>query len=165
MGYGDLPELRAVIKDKPRELLLALHTEYGERWKHDSNQIWTIGLVFIPLSLSGIAVSSRGAWQTVAIAVFSSLLIWIWYWISQRLRARLDQEWAVYSALESELLGLEPPRLMHGLTELVQADSVTLFSLRRLRLVIAITITAAWLIVAFSVILSVYTGKGVGMVP
>jgi hypothetical protein len=137
-------ELRAALNGQPREILLPLHVEYGQRWKHDSNQIWAIGLVFIPLSLSGIAVPSENVRQTVAIAVFSTILIWIWYLISQSLRARLDQEWAVYSALESELLNLDPPKLNHGLTEFVPPSSFTLLSLRRLRLVIAVWITIAW---------------------
>lgn len=154
MSHNGLPELRAALKGQPRELLIALHAEYGERWKHDSNQIWTIGLVFIPLSLSGIAVAPLGSWQTIAIAIFSSILIWIWYGISQGLRARLDQEWAVYSVLESELLALEPPRFRYGLAELVPASSTTFLSLRRLRLIIATTITAAWMIVAASAVLN-----------
>lgn len=152
MNSDRLAELRRVLAGQDPELLLPLLTEYGQRWKHDSNQIWSIGVIFIPLSLSGVLVAPGNNVRTLTVAFFSIVLIWIWYGISQGLRSRLDQAWVVYATIESALFKLDPPKINHGLTELVPRTG-SAFSLRRLRLLIAIAITAAWLLVTISAFL------------
>jgi hypothetical protein len=154
LSSAELTQLKNILEGQEHDLLLALLNEYGQRWKHSGNQIWSIGVIFIPLSLSGIVVAPGGVGRTCAIAFFSAVLIWIWYWIGQSLRSRLDQDWAVYAAIESVLLKLDPPRLNHGLTDLVPRVGFAI-PIRRLRLVIAITITAAWLLVTISTLLAV----------
>lgn len=145
MSSAELVQLRRALEGQDPDLLLVLLSEYGLRWKHSASQIWSIGVIFIPLSLSGVVVVLGGTVRTLGIALFSAVLIWIWYWISQSIRSRLDQDWAVYATLESILLKLDPPRLKRGLVELVPRTGY-FFSVRRLRLLIAITITLAWLL-------------------
>jgi hypothetical protein len=137
--------LSETLKGKDTVVLVALLDEYGQRWKHSATQIWSISVIFIPLSLSGVAVDLGDRERTLGIAFFSSALIWIWYWLSQSIRSRYDQDWAVYAAIESTLLGLDPPRLNRGLVEFVPRIGYT-FSVRRLRLLIAMTVTVAWIL-------------------
>jgi hypothetical protein len=142
-------QLRRVLGEQEALLLLALLDEYGQRWRHSATQIWSIGVIFIPLSLSGVVITTGNTIRSYGIAVFSVVLIWIWYWISQSIRSRLDQDWSVYAAIESSLLKLEPPRLKRGLVELAPRTNY-LFSIRKLRLMIAIVITLAWLLLTVS---------------
>jgi hypothetical protein len=154
VGSADLVYLRRSLEGQDPALLLALLNEYGQRWKHSSNQIWSIGVIFIPLSLSGVVVAPGNPARTLGLALFSIILIWIWYWISQSLRSRLDQDWVVYAALESSLLKLDPPKLTRGLAELVPRNSY-FFSVRKLRVLIAIAITLAWLVLTISTLVPV----------
>ena len=147
-------ELEKALEGQNLELLLTLLDEYGQRWKHSATQIWSIGVIFIPLSLSGVVVPHGSPAHTFGIAFFSIVLIWIWYWISQSIRSRLDQDWAVYAAIESVLLKLDPPRLNRGLVELVPRKGY-LFSVRKPRIVIAVVITFAWLLLVISALVAV----------
>lgn len=149
MSSAELVNLRRALEGQDPDLLLALLSEYGERWKHSANQIWSIGVIFIPLSLSGIVVVLGRSARTLGIAIFSTVLIWIWYCISQSIRSRYEQDWAVYAAIESALLKLDPPRLSRGLVELVPRTGFWL-SVRRLRVMIAVAITLAWLLLTIS---------------
>lgn len=153
MSSDGLVHLRRALEGQDSDLLLALLDEYGQRWKHSATQIWSIGVIFIPLSLSGVVVPFGSPIRTSGIAFFSIVLIWIWYWISQSIRSRLDQDWTVYAAIESILLKLDPLRLNRGLVELVPRTGY-LFSVRKLRILIAITITLAWLLLTISMLVA-----------
>lgn len=145
MASVETASLSEILSEKDPNLLLALLDEYGQRWKHSANQIWSISVIFIPLSLSGVAVDLGDAVRTLGIAFFSSALIWIWYWLSQSIRSRYDQDWIVYAAIESALLKLDPPRLNRGLVEFVPRIGYS-FSVRKIRLLIALTVTSAWIV-------------------
>ena len=144
-------DLLKIFADKDETVLLALLSEYAGRWRHSNNQMWSIGAVFIPLSLSGIVLGLDDKYKTLGIALFSIVLIWIWYLTSAGLRSLIDSDWKVYAAVESALLKLNPPRLKRGVGEIVENDVKKSVSLRKVRLLIPIVITIAWI---FTVILS-----------
>jgi hypothetical protein len=147
----DLSELLRVLKGKPKEILLPLLSEYANRWRHHGNQIWSTGAVFIPLSLSGVALGVGDPYRTLAVAIFSIILIWLWYAISLRLRADMEQNWQVYAAIESTLLKIVPPLRERGIEELLASKKQTRLKIKRIRLLVPLIITVAWL---FTVILA-----------
>lgn len=151
MSPNNLSELRSTLERQDPKVLLALLSQYSERWHHNSTQIWSTGSIFVPLSLSGIALGFDDRYRTVAVALFSIVLIWIWYFISERLRRIIDRNWQVYATIETVLLKLDPPRLNYGLDELIPRQRQREFHLRRVRFFIPVVITIAWL---FAVILS-----------
>lgn len=138
-------DLLKIFENKDEAILLALLSEYGERWRHSNNQMWSIGAVFIPLSLSGIVLGLDDKYKTLGVAIFSIILIWIWYRISAGLRSLIDSDWKVYSAIESELLKINPPPLKRDVSEIAAKDITKSVSLRKIRLLIPVVITIAWL--------------------
>jgi hypothetical protein len=154
MASEKVPELIKALEGKSPEILLALLSEYADRWRHNSNQIWSTGSVFIPLSLSGVALGVGDPYRTLAVAIFSLILIWIWYSMSERLRIVIDRNWLVYSAVESALLKIKPPLLKYGIDELIPTKPKKYVHLRKVRAFIPIIITIAWVFtVALSFIL------------
>ena len=148
---NDLSELLGVLRGKPKEILLPLLSEYASRWRHHGNQIWSTGAVFIPLSLSGVALGVGDPYRTLAVAIFSIILIWLWYAISMRLRADIERNWQVYAAIESTILKIEPPLRKLGIDELVPSKRQTRLKIKAIRFFIPLIITIAW---CFTVVLA-----------
>lgn len=148
--FKDLNDLLNKLKNLDRDILIAMHSELGDRWKHSGNQIWTIGSIFIPLSLSGIVLGLDNFYRTCAIALFSITLIWIWYLISLALRKTVDRNWMAFSLFEFALLDLTPPVTKYGIDDLiikiVPTSPKVKISVRKLRIVIPLTITLIWLL-------------------
>ncbi len=137
-------EIKARIKGKSPKLLEVLLTEYSQRWKLYINLIWSISGIFIPLSLSGIAVALNNWLQTAFVGVFSMVLIWVWYFVTRELRLSADQNRQVCVALESELLKAKLPTDGYGLLQLAPVTKQKKIHVCTLRKVIAIVITAGW---------------------
>ncbi|MBW4542001.1 MAG: hypothetical protein KME43_23085 [Myxacorys chilensis ATA2-1-KO14] len=141
-------KLEELLEQSSQEVLLALLIKYADEWKHFSNQIWSISSIFIPLSLSGIAFAFDKPFKTSVIAAFSIILIWIWYFLTDRAQMIIDNIWKIYAAIETKLLKLKEPLIKSGLTEVVPHRRRV--SLRKIRLWIAATITGAWLFTAIT---------------
>lgn len=149
MTLEELPELKRALAEKNDEILLSLLSQYSEKWRHYSDQIWSTGSVFIPLSLSGVALGIDDFYRTIAVALFSILLIWIWYSISSKLRKLIDRSLCVYAHIESSVLKLKQPCLEHGIDELIPKSKD--MPIRKVRRLIPIGVSLAWaLIVALS---------------
>lgn len=145
----NLDNVHKELKGQGAENLRCLYSEYSERMRHSGAQIWLIGSVFIPLSLSGVVLSLSNPVHTLAIAGFSIFLIWVWYLISARIRTALDRDFAICAAIETAMLNLERPLTRVGLNELiVPLDKKKQMRLRHIRLGIAVFISAGWSIVA-----------------
>lgn len=104
----------ASLRSQDPESLRCFYTEYSERMRHTGAQVWLTGSVFIPLSLAGVIVTFKTPGQTFAVAVFSILLIWIWYLISVVPRHTLDRDLAISVILEAAMLHLEGDLADHG---------------------------------------------------
>jgi hypothetical protein len=137
--------LTAALIEKDPQILQALLSIYSERLLHHSNQLWAIGSVLIPLSLSGIAFGLNNPIQTLFIGMFSIALIWIWYTFTVNIRKLIDQTYQICGSLESVLLGLDPPLTKMGLEELNPEKGHN--QLRTIRLSIPIIVTFGWLVV------------------
>jgi hypothetical protein len=146
MTPNESSELLKTLEGKDTDVLLPLLSEYAERWRHSNNQMWSTGAVFIPLSLSGVALGVGDKYRTLFIAIFSVILIWIWYLITARLRSLIDNDWQVYAAIESTILKLNPPYLKRGLGEIVLSQTKKPASIRRIRLLIPMIVTGAWIV-------------------
>ena len=140
-----LTPVEQALHNRDKDVLLDLLSRYSDEWKHHSNQIWSTGSIFIPLSLSGVAFISNDLLRNIAIALFSIILIWIWYIISSTFRNLLDRAWRVYAALESALLHLDPPYLSYGISEVIPRKKS--ISSRNIRLIIALVITMSWILI------------------
>lgn len=132
------------LKENPPEVLIALLNEYSARWRHNSNQIWAVGALFIPLSLSGISLGLDSPVRTLLVGLFSIFLIFIWYGITDSLRVIIDRNWRVYAAVESELIALDPPLRQYGLDEIVCGPPTKRISTRRLRKLIVSGVVFGW---------------------
>ncbi len=151
----NLDRILKVLKDKDSEVLRCLYVEYSQRMRHNGAQIWLIGSVFIPLSLSGIVLGFSDRYRTLALALSSSLLIWLWYFISQRIRTDLDHDLAICAAIETTLLKPERPYTKRGIDESIEVlGKKTGISLRYLRLIIPLAITIAWSLITIWAFLS-----------
>lgn len=137
--------LVTALKKKDRHTLETLLVIYSERLLHHSNQLWSIGAVFIPLSLSGVALGLGSPTQTMLVGAFSITLIWIWYLISLNLRDAIDQTYIICGSIETVLLSLNPPQVKRGLYELIPRKSLT--RLKNVRSFIPIIVTFGWLVV------------------
>lgn len=144
----DSPELLKIFAEKDESVLLALLSEYAARWRHSDNQMWSIGAVFIPLSISGVAFGFGDKYRTLGIAVFSIFLIWIWSMISSALRSWIDLDWKMYAAVETTILKLNPPRLKAGVAEIARPSIEKSLAVRKISWVIPIWITIAWIFTA-----------------
>ena len=144
----DSPELLKIFAEKDEAVLLALLSEYAARWRHSDNQMWSIGAVFIPLSISGVAFGFGDKYRTLGIAIFSIMLIWIWYMISSALRSWIDLDWKMYAAVETTILKLNPPRLKAGVSEVAKPSTEKSFAVRNVSWLIPIWITIAWIFMA-----------------
>jgi hypothetical protein len=123
-----------------------LYRVYSARRQHRGAHIWTIGAIFIPLAVSGAAALNPGMpGRTLAVAVVSIVLIWIWFCISETLRHRIDSVLTVCAALETVMLKREAPLNVRGLERLHRGQGLLL---GHLRATIAVIITTVWLIVA-----------------
>ena len=145
MPSNSSSERLKILADKEPEILLPLLSEYANRWRHSSNQIWSTGAVFIPLSLSGVIFGFGDPYRTLGIAIFSIILIWIWYSISLKLRSLINRNWQVYAAIESTLLKLDPPLLRQGLDDLLPRKTSKYTSIRKVRFLIPLIISIAWI--------------------
>jgi hypothetical protein len=142
----DLLQLREILKGGDPDTLRCLYKEYSTRRQHRGASIWTIGAIFIPLSVSGAAaLNPEIPGRTSAMAAVSIVLIWIWFCISETLRHRIDSVLTVCVALEAVMLRRELPLEIRGLEGLHRKQGLLL---GRLRVVIAVVITTVWLIVA-----------------
>lgn len=144
----DSPELLKIFAEKDESVLLALLSEYAARWRHSDNQMWSIGAVFIPLSISGVAFGFGDKYRTLGIAVFSIFLIWIWSVISSALRSWIGLDWKMYAAVETTILKLNPPRLKAGVAEIARPSIEKSLAVRKISWVIPIWITIAWIFTA-----------------
>src|SRR5437763_1771107 len=131
--------LTAALIEKDPQILQTLLSIYSDRLLHHSNQLWAIGSVLIPLSLSGIAFGLNSPIQTLFIGAFSITLIWIWYVFTVNIRKLIDQTYQVCGSIESVLLNLDPPLTKAGLEELNPEKSHNY--LRTIRLFIPIIVT------------------------
>ena len=152
MNSDPILNLRANLANQSQDVLLPLLSEYAQRWRHNSNQIWSIGSVFIPLSMSGAVITFTSDIQAIMVAIFSIALIWIWYLISRDLRSTIDLNWKVYAEVESALLKIKLPRGKYGLTEYVPSKRIRP-SFKTVRLFIPILITVAWIVIVVYTIL------------
>ena len=153
MKPKDSIQIIAVLKKVDHQTLLSLLSIYSEKILHNSNQLWAIGAVFIPLSLSGIAIGLNSLMQTILIGSFSIILIWIWYFISMNLRDAIDQTYKICGSIETVLLKFDPPRNNMGLYELIPSNRLK--RLKVIRLFIPIIVTIGWLVViTISIIIS-----------
>ena len=142
----DLLQLCEILEGGDPDTLRCLYKEYSTRRRHRGAHIWTIGAIFIPLSVSGAAVLNPGIpGRTPAMALVSIALIWVWFYISDTLRHRIDSILTVCAALETVMLRRESPLEIRGLEGLHREQGLTL---GRLRVVIAVAITTVWGIVA-----------------
>jgi hypothetical protein len=143
----DSPELLKIFAEKDEAVLLALLSEYAKRWRHSDNQIWSVGAVFIPLSISGVAFGFGDKYRTLGIAIFSTFLIWIWYMISSALRSWIDLGWKMYAAVETTILKLNPPRLKAGVSEVAKLGTEKTISVRSVSWLIPTLITIGWIFI------------------
>jgi hypothetical protein len=144
--HHDLLQLCEILEAGDSDTLRCLYEEYSTRRRHRGAHIWTIGAIFIPLSVSGAAALNPGMpGRTLAVAAVSIVLIWIWFCISETLRHRIDSVLTVCAALETVMLKREPPLNIRGLEGLHRRQGTLL---GHLRVIIAVIITIVWLIVA-----------------
>jgi hypothetical protein len=144
----ELAKVRKAVEGHDSEDLRCLYTEYSARMRTRGTQIWNIGAVFIPLSISGIAFLNDDPNRTLAVAVFSTLMIWIWFTLSTALRDGFEQARVICATLETVILNVETPLCRKGLEELIVHPQRRVWPrLRHIRLAIPIVITAIWLIV------------------
>ena len=142
----DLLQLCGILEGGDPDTLRCLYKEYSTRRRNRGAHIWTIGAIFIPLSVSGAAALHPGIpGRTSAMAAVSIVLIWIWFCISETLRHRIDSVLTVCAALETVMLRRESPLGIRGLEGLHRKQGILL---GRLRVVIVVVITTVWLIVA-----------------
>jgi hypothetical protein len=137
--------LTAALIDKDPQILQTLLSIYSDRLLHHSGQLWAIGSVLIPLSLSGIAFGLNSPIQTLFIGAFSITLIWIWYVFTVNIRKLIDQTYKICGSIESTLLDLDPPLVKTGLEELNPEKGHN--HLKTIRLFIPIIVTFGWLVV------------------
>ena len=148
--YDDLKEVFTIIRNQEPENLRCLYDEHSARMRHSGSQIWIIGTIFIRLSLSGMIFGLNDPTRVIPVAVFSIILIWIWYYISKAIRVSLDKDLAVCAALETVLLNRGIPMVRSGLSELVGMKyKFRGFSLWRIRYMIALLVTLVWITLAF----------------
>jgi hypothetical protein len=153
MKRAPSPQIVAALQKKDPHVLETLLSTYSGRLLHHSNQLWSIGAVFIPLSLSGIAFGLSNPINTIMVGGFSIILIWIWYFISVNLRALIDQTYQIIGSLESVLLNLNPPCYKSGLDELVPSKGLRY--LKFVRLSIPLIVTIGWtVVIIFSLIIA-----------
>ena len=145
MKRSPSPQIVAALQKKDPRILEILLSTYSARLLHHSNQLWSLGAVFIPLSLSGIASGLGSPINTLLVGAFSIILIWIWYLISVNLRALIDQTYRIIGAVESVLLNLDPPCYRSGIDELI--PSTGLSRLKFIRLMIPMIVTIGWIAV------------------
>jgi hypothetical protein len=145
MKRAPSPQIIDALQKKDPHMLETLLSIYSVRLLHHSNQLWSIGAVFIPLSLSGVVFGLNNPVNTLLVGVFSIILIWIWYLISVNLRALIDQTYRIIGSLESVLLNLNPPCYKSGLDELVPSKGLS--HLKFVRLMIPIIVTIGWITV------------------
>ncbi len=137
---------RQNIQAGDQDIMLSLLSCYSEEWRHFSEQIWLIGTIFIPLSLSGVAFIGSDPRKTFGIAFFSIILIWTWYFLTVRLRVILDKSQRTYFALEDRLLKMGsslPSTEFRKITTLPKSR----LSMRNLRRIIAFAVTIAWILI------------------
>ena len=145
----NLDEVFTALKDKDAENLRCLYAEYSARMRHSGAQIWVIGSVFIPLSLSGIILGISDPCHTIPVAGFSAFLVWAWYFISARIDTALERDLAICAVIETTILKLEQPLIRRGLNELVvPIEKKREIRLRHVRLAVPIAVTVGWLLVA-----------------
>lgn len=140
-----IPTLQKALECKDREILLALLESYATDLRHYSTQIWTIGAVIIPLSLSGVVIALDDPIKTCLIALFSVMLIWIWYFLSVRLRVIVDRSMLIYVAIESQLLELGKDNQSVSLYMIAPLSKGRL-SLRTTRLLVVVAVTFVWIV-------------------
>lgn len=145
-----LEDLYNELKGQDPKTLAILYNEYSTRMRHSGSHIWIVGSVFIPLSLSGIAIGLDNPFQTMGIAAFSIFLIWIWYSLSHRMRSLLERDLRICAVIEKVMLNSEKKMEKLGLPELmiVQSSRKRGKGLRKIRLIIPVGISIGWIIVS-----------------
>jgi hypothetical protein len=142
----NLDEVLKALKDQDPENLRCLYTEYSQRMRYSGAEIWHIGSVFIPLSLSGVVLGLGDPKRTVAVALSSIFLIWIWYLMSVRLDTILSRDLAICGAIETMMLKTERPMTERGLNEIIKPlKEKREVRLRQSRLAIPVLISVGWL--------------------
>lgn len=101
--HGELVKTMAGLEsDKERnDWLRHLHSRYSERFMKDNDRIWTIGNIFIPLSLVGLAGLHQATVYTVLpIAIASIALMFFWLMFAENHRAAQNYSLAIVKAIE-----------------------------------------------------------------
>jgi len=149
----DLDQVRKALEgqDQNTENLRCLYTEYSARMRNRGAQIWIIGSVFIPLSISGVALGLTDIRHILAVALFSIALIWTWFFISLALRNGFERALAICATIETVMLKGQLPLSRRGLDDLiVSLQKEKGVRLRHIRLAIPFVITVMWLLAVIS---------------
>ncbi len=161
-NHSDSDELDKILKaleKKGKGTLRYLYAEYTERARNKGAHIWIIAALFIPLSISGVvALENDEPCRTIWIASASIAMIWIWFFLSEALRNKLDRDLQVRNMLEAMILGLETPLTWKDLAELFDrpqkedcfsalVQRIFQNSIRIIRRYIVSSITIGWIII------------------
>ena len=129
--------------------LSTLYTSYLTRMLSDNGRIWSIGAIFIPLSLSAFAaypaISAPTPFKLWVLASASSALIWCWLFIAENHRAFQEKSRAWLVAIQRHLkvdVGgvkvVEP-----GLNQMLTGSGI----IQQMRWWLAYLVTGGWAIV------------------
>ena len=150
----DLDQVRKA-EGQDAENLRCLYTEYSARMRNRGTHIWIIGSVFIPLSISGVALDLTDIRHILAVAFFSIALIWTWFFISLALRNGFERALAICATIETVMLNRQLPLSRRGLDDLiVPLQKGKGVRLRHIRLAIPFVITVMWLLAVILSMLS-----------
>lgn len=95
------------FSDQHYELLRAVYEQRNQRFINDNNKIWTVGSIFIPLSMAGLtAFKDVDFASTVLLGIASTMLMGFWVIIAENHRAFQSKSHAVVQAIERHI-GLE----------------------------------------------------------
>lgn len=127
------------------EVLQMMLQEYAERLRQSNSLVWAAASAFLPVSLAGIAIYDvkDREWTVTLVGVASIILIWLWYFISARFRSFIDHDRSIYQEIELELLSRQKA-IFKGFDSLYPAG--TSLSLKTLRTLIPVAVTAFWFI-------------------
>lgn len=114
-------KLRELLAKQEEGTLRALYAEYTAKARHTGSLVWVIGAVFIPLSLSGLALTLQieGLIARVAVTCLSATLILLWLFISEVLHARFKRDATIRAVVESHMVGRADSPFTRGLEDLV----------------------------------------------
>lgn len=157
---GNSKEAEELVRDLQKQLtacraggqsqepwLHIVYQHYAERFQKDNEKIWTIGAIFIPLSLAGLTVLKDVSFaQTVLLAVGSTMLMQFWVWIAENHRGFQNKSQAIVQAIEQnfglKFSEVEGKKIQEKLDS---HDSVRGFSVQASRWRMLSAVRAVWL--------------------